>query len=48
MASVRLAVLDLGKVRGKVEGFNRTLLEEWAYAELHRSNGMGELRGDRH
>lgn len=27
------------QVNGKVERFNRTLLEEWAYARLYRSNG---------
>ena len=27
------------QVNGKVERFNRTLLEEWAYVRLHRSNG---------
>jgi transposase InsO family protein len=26
------------QVNGKVERFNRTLLEEWAYASLYRSN----------
>jgi transposase InsO family protein len=26
-------------VNGKVERFNRTLLEEWAYVRLYRSNG---------
>ena len=44
------AVRDLGarhflipprrpQVNGKVERFNRTLLEEWAYVRLYRSNG---------
>jgi transposase InsO family protein len=27
------------QVNGKVERFNRTLLEEWAYVRLYRSNG---------
>src|SRR4029077_1910641 len=27
------------RTNGKVERFNRTLLDEWAYARLYRSNG---------
>ena len=27
------------QINGKVERFNRTLLEEWAYVRLYRSNG---------
>jgi len=47
----RAAVAELGarhvlipprhpQVNGKVERFNRTLLEEWAYVRLYRSNGV--------
>jgi transposase InsO family protein len=25
---------------GKAERFNRTMLDEWAYAKLYRSNGL--------
>jgi hypothetical protein len=28
-------------LNGKVERFNRTLLEEWAYARLYHSNAEG-------
>jgi transposase InsO family protein len=27
------------QTNGKAERFNRTMLDEWAYARLHRSNG---------
>lgn len=35
------------QVNGKVERFNRTLLEEWAYVRLYRSNGA-RLQALRH
>jgi transposase InsO family protein len=35
------------QINGKVERFNRTLLEEWAYVRLYRSNGARLIALDR-